>query len=219
MEVYIIKSGEYEVSSRVKDKKEFHLELTEKLMGKNYMKKFLKPKESHLSLLGVGQLIWEHDLLANSNNDKIKNSSVTVTWNSLTGSVYSIKAIDFLKAMKRDLGVWDIFESHWKRKFGETESRFAIMNSILENNTVAKESTDISTPSLMLNRNIRTVARPKRMFDTMAKAINKFGSGKNIFGEDQSQVKRIEYKKVSETVDLFIVSKYIFRIFFGLFKL
>lgn len=43
-EVCIIRSGEFEVSSRIKEKKEFHLELTEKLQGKNYMQKFLKPK-------------------------------------------------------------------------------------------------------------------------------------------------------------------------------
>lgn len=43
-EIFIIKSGEFEVSSKVQEKKEFHLELTEKLQGKNYLQKFLKPK-------------------------------------------------------------------------------------------------------------------------------------------------------------------------------
>lgn len=56
-DVFIIQSGEYQVSSRIQENKEFHLELTEKLQGKNYLQKFLKPKKSHLSLLGVGQLI------------------------------------------------------------------------------------------------------------------------------------------------------------------
>lgn len=32
-------------------------------LGKNYLEKFLKPKRSYLSLLGVGQLICDNDLL------------------------------------------------------------------------------------------------------------------------------------------------------------
>lgn len=62
-DIYIIEKGEFEVTSRFNQKKEFHLQLTEKLMGKNYLQKFLKPKKSHLSLMGVGQLLGEEDLL------------------------------------------------------------------------------------------------------------------------------------------------------------
>lgn len=95
-QVWIIQKGEYEVSSKIEEKKEFHMELTEKLQGKNYLQKFLQPKQSHLSLLGVGQLINEDDLLegvrnftANPhliNKSSIGVSSVTVTCNSLNGS-------------------------------------------------------------------------------------------------------------------------------------
>lgn len=65
---------------RLVENKEFHLELSEKLMGKNYMKKFLNPTKSYLTILGRGQLISENDLISNKNaNDGGKLSTVTVT--------------------------------------------------------------------------------------------------------------------------------------------
>lgn len=43
-EVYIIKEGEFEVTSKIPDNKNENLKLTEKLQDRNYLKKFLSPK-------------------------------------------------------------------------------------------------------------------------------------------------------------------------------
>ena len=98
------------------------------------MKKFLKPKRSRLAILGVGQMISEQDLLKASpsfEDSKVPKvpqgpnetgvikmpkvsyvSSVSVVCNSLKGSVYYLKAHEFLKAMRRDATTWEIFETH-----------------------------------------------------------------------------------------------------------
>lgn len=95
-QVFIIEKGEFEMSSRFHQNREFHLELKEKLLGRNYLQKFLKPKKSYLSLLGVGQLMGEDDLLRGFNDSDTQNvgigtmiaassSSVTITCKSLSG--------------------------------------------------------------------------------------------------------------------------------------
>lgn len=201
-EICIIKNGEFEVSSKMNNKKEFHLQLTEKLMGKNYMKKFLKPKKSHLSILGVGQMISEQDLLANNPNfEDSKVSSVTVVCSSLKGSVYYIKANEFLKAMKKDVTTWEIFESHCKRKVGESESRVAMMNNVLEKNP-EEEKYGIDYPSLIFKDKdkTRTISRPKKIFgQKLNSTITDFKSEKLVPGlTSEPSEKRVAYERVDE---------------------
>jgi len=131
---------------------------------------------------------------------KFGRSSVTVTWNSLNGNLYVIKAGDFLKAMKMDVKTWRSFELHSRRKQGENETRVAQMKNILENKYENEEDLRFKSPLFKYIDTVleKSAHQPKNRYKGTITNWADFNSDQNIPSLKEN-FKRIEYSTVAES--------------------
>lgn len=118
-----------------------------------------------------------------------------------------IKAVDFLKAIKKDPVVWKNFETHCQRKQGESENRVAQIKHVLEEKFDQYHYNGIKSTGL-IDRILENGSQSRQNKNVTQKKITSFDgfSSDNNITYVKDNFKRIAYQRVAE-LEMIQVSK------------